>query len=109
VTGYHDGEFGATQLASLRELIRQLRAVYRLPPQNVLTHSMVAYGRPNRFWVSEHRGRKRCGRVFARPAMRKLLGLNARPVRDRDVDRGALTIGDRDLFDVLFPQAHRGD
>lgn len=107
VVGYHDGGFGTLQLASLRELIRQLRSFYRLPAQNVVTHSMVAYGRPNRFWAREHRGRKRCGMVFARPAMRKLLGLNAGPVRDRDVERGALTIGDRDLFDILFPG--RGD
>jgi hypothetical protein len=43
--------------------------------------------------------------VFARPRMRKLLGLDAGPVRDRDVERGILTVGDQELFDYLFPPA----
>jgi N-acetylmuramoyl-L-alanine amidase len=105
VVGYLDREFGPAQLATLRELIRQLRTVYRLPTRNVVTHSMVAYGRPNRFQHGDHRGRKRCGMVFARPRIRELLGLDAAPVRDPDVERGVLTVGDQELFDYLFPPA----
>lgn len=103
VAGYHDGDFGVDQLVALRELIRQLRAGYRIPPESVLTHSMVAYGRPNRFHHDDHRGRKRCGMVFARSDMRELLGLSSRPLRDRDVERGRLKVGDAELFGILFP------
>lgn len=103
VVGYHDGEFSAAQLAALRELIRQLRSRYRIPAENVVPHSMVAYGRPNRFQHTNHRGRKRCAMVFAQPAMRELIGLKARPLRDRDVEKGMLKVGDPELFDLLFP------
>lgn len=103
VVGYHDGEFGPAQTAALRELVRQLRSRYRIAAENVIPHSMVAYGKPNRFWDSNHRGRKRCAMVFAQPEMRQLIGLNARPLRDRDVERGRLEVGDPELFSVLFP------
>jgi N-acetylmuramoyl-L-alanine amidase len=109
VVGFHDGTFEAHQLASLRELIRQLRARYRIPAENVVTHSMVAYGRPNRFHVEDHRGRKRCGMAFARPDLRMQLGLNARPVADRDVQKGRLTVGDPELFEILFPRARHDE
>jgi N-acetyl-anhydromuramyl-L-alanine amidase AmpD len=103
VVGYHDGEFGVDQLAALRELIRQLRTRYDIRAENVVTHSMVAYGRPNRFHLGDHRGRKRCGMAFARADLRELLGLNARPTRDREVERGRLKVGDPELFQILFP------
>jgi hypothetical protein len=103
VVGYHDGFLNPAQIASLRELIRQLRSRYRIPSENVVPHAMVAYGRPNRFHPTDHRGRKRCGMVFAQPAMRESLGLTAAPVIDQDVDRGLLAVGDSILFGVLFP------
>jgi N-acetylmuramoyl-L-alanine amidase len=103
VVGYHDGELNAVQIGALRELIRQLRARYRIRAENVVTHSMVAYGRPNRFHLDDHRGRKRCGMVFARPDLRELLGLGARPAMDREVERGRLKVGDPELFGILFP------
>jgi N-acetyl-anhydromuramyl-L-alanine amidase AmpD len=103
VAGYHDGKFGADQLAALRELIRQLRSRYGIRAENVVPHSMVAYGRPNRFQDTNHRGRTRCAMVFARPEVRELIGLNARPRRDRDVEKGMLKVGDPELFNLLFP------
>ena len=103
VVGYHNKDINAAQYEALRELLRQLRSSYAISDQNVLTHSMVAYGRPNRFQGSNHRGRKRCGMIFARPEVRSRLGLEAGPRSDPDVKAGRLTVGDKQLFAYLFP------
>ena len=102
VVGYHDRDLTAAQYESLRELLRVLKDAYGISDEDVLTHSMVAYGRPNRFHRSDHRGRKRCGMLFARPSVRARLGLNDRPVRDPDVERGRLKVADPELFAFLF-------
>jgi hypothetical protein len=92
----------------VRELLRQLQSVYGIPDDHVLTHSMVAYGEPNRFHPHAHRGRKRCAMVFADPAVRRRLGLTAAPHRDPDVAAGRLRPGDRELQRRLYPgPAHR--
>ena len=103
VVGYHDGGFEPMQLDALRKLLRQLRSSYRIAARNVLTHSMVAYGLPNRFHAGDHRGRKRCAMVFARPELRARLGLEEGPVRDPEVEAGVLRVGDEELFAMLFP------
>jgi len=103
VAGYHDGSFEPVQLDALRELLRQLRSLYRIAARDVLTHSMVAYGLPNRFHADDHRGRKRCAMAFARPELRARLGLEAGPARDPEVAAGVLRVGDKELFGVLFP------
>jgi N-acetylmuramoyl-L-alanine amidase len=87
----------------LAELLRQLKSLYHIEDENVLTHSMVAYGRPNRFHPSNHRGRKRCGMIFARPDVRRRLGLLAQPTEDPDVAAGRLSIGDPELQARLYP------
>jgi N-acetylmuramoyl-L-alanine amidase len=102
VVGRYDRDITAAQYEALRELLRQLKSLYRIPDENVLTHSMVAYGRPNRFHPHNHRGRKRCGMIFARPDVRERLGLHARPERDPDVDAGRLKVADAELQRYLY-------
>jgi hypothetical protein len=89
----------------LGELLRQLKAIYRIKDKDILPHSMVAYGRPNRFHRSNHRGRKRCGAIFAKPDVRRRLGLTEQPPRDPDVLAGRLKVGDPELQRMLFAQA----
>jgi N-acetyl-anhydromuramyl-L-alanine amidase AmpD len=102
VVGYHNKKITDAQYRALRELLRQLKSLYDIPDDNVLTHSMVAYGRPNRFHKQSHRGRKRCGMLFARHDVRERLGLKAKPERDKDVEAGRLKVADRQLHRYLF-------
>ena len=102
VVGYHNKDITDAQYSSVRELLRQLKSVYRIPDEAVLTHSMVAYGRPNRFHPYNHRGRKRCGMIFARLDVRERLGLDARPSVDLDVQAGRLKVADVELQRYLF-------
>ena len=102
VVGYHDQDITRAQYAALSELIRQLKSIYKISDNRVLTHSMVAYGRPNRYHPEEHRGRKRCGMIFAKPGVRAALGLAPGPLRDMDVQAGRLAVADRELFSILY-------
>lgn len=102
VVGYHDRVPGRRQLAALKELIRQLQSLYNVPDERVLTHSMVAYGRPNRWHRKRHRGRKRCAMSLAEPQVREALGLDGRVKEDPDVRAGRLMVADRDLFAALY-------
>jgi N-acetylmuramoyl-L-alanine amidase len=102
VVGYHNREPREAQYRALRELLRQLKDLYGITDENILTHSMVAYGRPNRFHNENHRGRKRCGMVLARPEVRARLGLTSKPDHDPDVAGGRLAVGDNELFRFLF-------
>jgi N-acetylmuramoyl-L-alanine amidase len=103
VSGYHNRDITEDQYAALRELLRQLKNLYHITDENIITHSMVAYGRPNRFHDDNHRGRKRCGMIFARPEVRARLGIKSGPKHDMDVEAGRLKVGDRELFSFLFP------
>ena len=106
VVGYHNKPITDRQVASLKELLRQLKKIYGLPDDRVLTHSMVAYGRPNRWHRHNHRGRKRCGMQFADPALRRRLGLESRPLFDPDVRAGRLVEADEYLARMLYrPEA----
>jgi N-acetylmuramoyl-L-alanine amidase len=105
VVGYHNQDITDAQYAALRELLHQLKSLYHISDRNVLTHSMVAYGRPNRFHPSNHRGRKRCGMIFARPDVRAQMGLDAKPEHDTDVEAGRLQVGDPELYSFLFAKA----
>lgn len=102
VVGYHNRELRSAQVAALAELVRQLQALYDVPDDHVLTHSMVAYGKPNRWHRHSHRGRKRCGMQFAQPEMRARLGLEGRPLSDPDVIAGRLVEADPYLATVLY-------
>jgi N-acetyl-anhydromuramyl-L-alanine amidase AmpD len=104
VSGYHNKDIEDAQYESLRILLKQLKSFYSISDVNVLTHSMVAYGRPNRFHDDNHRGRKRCGMLFARSEVRERLGLKESPQHDPDVEAGRLNIGDKELFSYLFKE-----
>ncbi len=103
VVGTWNRDITPAQYEALAELLRQLKSLYRVDDRNVLTHSMVAYGSPNRFHSSNHRGRKRCGMIFARPDVRRRLGLLAQPSQDPDVAAGRLSVGDPELQAMLYP------
>ncbi len=105
VSGYYDQDITQAQYTALRELLRQLKAIYKVPDVNILTHSMVAYGRPNRYHHEEHRGRKRCGMIFARPKVRAALGISSQPAADADVEAGRVAVADLVLFRALYPRA----
>ncbi len=102
VVGYHDRDITEAQYTALRELLRQLKSLYRIGDENILTHSMVAYGRPNRFHSQKHRGRKRCGMIFAHPEVRRRLGLSPGPADDPDVAARRLVVADPELHRFLY-------
>lgn len=105
VVGYHDKDITEAQYVALRELLRQLKSLYNISDENVITHSMVAYGLPNRFHRYYHRGRKRCGMIFADHDVRARLGLTTKPEIDTDVREGRLRVADRELHAYLFAPA----
>ena len=105
IVGRHDKEISAAQYASLKKLLGELKRTYTIPDSRVLTHSMVAYGNPNRWHKFKHRGRKRCGMLLATPSARAKLGLAAGPSFDPDVKAGRLRNADPDLAAVLYRKA----
>lgn len=105
IVGYHNREATTAQYAALRELVAELQRLYRVPDSHVLTHSMVAYGAPNRWQTRSHRGRKRCAMNFARRSERLKLGLARQPLWDPDVKAGRLVVGDAHLAKVLYGSA----
>ena len=66
LVGYHYAPITERQYRSVGLLIDILQKVYGLNDRAVLTHSQVAYGRPNRWFRKNQRGRKRCARNFIR-------------------------------------------
>ena len=105
VTGYHNRPITAAQIRSLRLLIADLQRHYRIPDENVMPHSMVAYGAPNRWHRRSHRGRKRCGMQFADRSLRQQLGLSRQPLFDPDVRAGRLIEADPHLANMLYRTA----
>jgi N-acetyl-anhydromuramyl-L-alanine amidase AmpD len=105
VAGYHNKDISSSQYRALRELVRELQKAYRIPDEKVLTHSMVAYGAPNRWHRRSHRGRKRCGMLFARRTVREKLGLTSQPLYDPDVKARRLVNADPFLAKVLYGSA----
>jgi len=100
--GYHDKPMPLVQLYAIRDLLYDLKAMYRLTDDRVVTHSQVAYGTPNKWQKKKHRGRKRCGMLFAMPSVRKVLGLRSRMTYDPDTRAKRLTVGDPYLEKVLY-------
>ncbi len=109
MVGYHNKPITATQYKALKELLTDLQRIYRIPDERVLTHSMVAYGAPNRWHKRSHRGRKRCGMQFAKWDVRKRLGLLNQPKFDPDVKAGRLVQADPYLAKVLYGTASEQD
>ncbi len=100
--GYHDKAMPTVQIAAIRGLVKELQSMYGLSDERVVCHSHVAYGPPNRWHRKKHRGRKRCGMLFAMPSVRALLGLRTRPAQDQDVRAKRLVVGDAYLEKVLY-------
>ena len=100
--GHHDKAMPAAQIAAIRTLVKELQSMYRLSDDRVVCHSHVAYGAPNKWHRQKHRGRKRCGMLFAMPSVRAQLGLRSRPAQDADVRAKRLVVGDEYLKNVLY-------
>ena len=100
--GYHDKVMPTVQIAAIRNLVKELQTMYKLSDDRVVCHSHVAYGAPNKWHRKKHRGRKRCGMLFAMPSVRRALGLKTRPALDPDVKAKRLVIGDSYLNNVLY-------
>lgn len=66
LVGYHTAPITKSQYRSLEMLFRILEKAYGLNDQAILTHSQVAYGKPNPWFRKNHRGRKRCAKNFNR-------------------------------------------
>lgn len=102
VVGYYNASLTEAQYKALRPLIESLQKQYRVPDDRVLTHSMVAYSPPNKWHKRSHRGRKRCGMLFANPVVRQRLGLTSQPAFDPDVRAGRLVEADAYLAAKLY-------
>lgn len=100
--GYHDKQMSLIQLYAIRDLVKELKRLYHLGDDRVMTHSMVAYGAPNKWQKRRHRGRKRCGMLFAMPSVRRVLELDAKVRTDPDVQAKRLVVGDPYLQKVLY-------
>ena len=105
VCGYHNKALNAAQYQSLAALIGELKYIYKIADHNVLAHSHVAYGAPNKWQKRSHRGRKRCGMMFGLPAVRARLNLRSRPASDPDVKARRLVVADAYLAQVLYGAA----
>jgi hypothetical protein len=97
LAGYHYAPITDSQYRSLGKLIDILQKVYKLDDRAVLTHSQVAYGKPNRWFKRNHRGRKRCAKNF----IREKAGLTERWTYDPDVRARRLT-ADPQLSKVFY-------
>jgi hypothetical protein len=102
VVGYYNREITQAQYAALAGLLARLQKSYGVSDDRVLTHCMVAYGAPNRWHPRSHRGRKRCGMLFARQPVRRALGLGPAPGVDPDVAAGRLVAADPYLAQALY-------
>lgn len=100
--GYHNQAMGIVQLGAIRDLVATLQKMYNIPDERVVCHSHVAYGVPNRWQKKRHRGRKRCGMLFAMPSVRSFLRLDKRPTSDADVRAKRLVVGDDYLRKILY-------
>jgi len=100
--GYHNKPMPTVELAAIRQLVKELQSMYRLSDDKVVCHSHVAYGAPNKWQRRRHRGRKRCGMLFAMASVRRQLGLRSKPSSDPDTRAGRLAVGDDYLRNVLY-------
>lgn len=107
VVGYHNKDLTRAQYSSLKALLDELQRIYKIKDRDVITHSMVAYGKPNKWHKKAHRGRKRCGMLFAKDDVRKRIGLTEKTRCDYDVKAGRLKIGDPLLAEVLYGQTSK--
>ncbi len=100
LVGYHYAPITDRQYRSVGFLIDILQEVYGVEDREVLTHSQVAYGVPNRWFKKNHRGRKRCARNF----IRANADVGPTWAYDPDVRSGRIT-ADPQLANVFY--SHR--
>lgn len=96
--GYHYAPLTNSQYTSAGMLLFILKRAYGLQDKDILTHSQIAYGRPNRWFPKNHRGRKRCAKNFDRIRA----GFGPTWPFDPDVRAGRLT-PDPILAQVFYP------
>ena len=108
LVGYHYSPITEDQYRVVGLLIDILQDVYGLDDWAVLTHSQVAYGRPNQWHVKKHRGRKRCAKNFIRSKAK----VRSTWTYDPDVLAGRLA-ADSQLAEVFYGgkefYAHEGN
>jgi hypothetical protein len=97
MVGYHYNPLTKHQYRSVGLLIDILKDVYHLKDRDVLTHSQIAYGPPNRWNKHRHRGRKRCAKNFSREKAR----LGPTWSNDPDVKSGRL-VADAHLSAIFY-------
>ena len=97
LVGYHYAPITESQYRSVGILIDILQGVYGLDDRAVLTHSQVAYGKPNRWFKKNQRGRKRCARNF----IREKAGVGPTWSYDPDVRSGRL-LADVQLSEIYY-------
>ena len=97
LVGYHYAPISDAQYRSVGILIDILEGVYGLKDRDVLTHSQIAYGKPNRWIKRNHRGRKRCAKNFSRSKA----GLGPTWPYDPDVKAKRLA-ADRQLAKIYY-------
>jgi hypothetical protein len=97
LAGYHYAPISESQYRSVGILIDILQEVYGLDDRAVLTHSQVAYGKPNRWFRKNHRGRKRCAKNFVHAKAE----LGRAWTYDPDVRSGRL-LADPQLSEVFY-------
>ena len=97
LVGYHYAPITDKQYRAIGLLIDILQGAYHLDDRAVLTHSQVAYGRPNRWHKRDHRGRKRCAKNFDRIKA----GLGPTWQYDPDVRAGRL-VADAQLAEIFI-------
>jgi N-acetylmuramoyl-L-alanine amidase len=102
LVGYHYTSVTKQQYRSIGILIDILSDAYGLNDRAVLTHSQIAYGKPNRWVRTYHRGRKKCAKNFDRGKA----GLGPTWPYDPDVRAGRLN-ADPKLAAIFY--AHRKD
>ncbi|WP_319407477.1 N-acetylmuramoyl-L-alanine amidase [uncultured Desulfosarcina sp.] len=102
LVGYHYAPITDKQYRSIGLLLRILQDAYGLDDRAVLTHSQVAFGRPNRWHKRDHRGRKRCAKNFDRAKA----GLGPTWHYDPDVRAGRL-VADAQLAEVFYSPGPR--
>ena len=66
LVAYHNRDITASQYKSIRILTDILKRIYHIDNLSVLTHSQVAYAKPNHQIPFNHRGRKHCAQNFDR-------------------------------------------
>jgi len=97
LVGYHYTDITPRQYHAVGLLLDILKKHYHLSDRAILTHSQVAYGRPNRWFRRAHRGRKRCAKNF----IRSKAHLGPGWAYDPDVRAGRLT-PDPKLARILY-------